>query len=221
MFRFFVNNKIEETHFEISSETLKHMKVARISREKFICIFEGKFYICELENDMAKILEKLEEDHEHDGEVVIAAAIINTKRFEWMIQKAAELGATKIIPVLTKRVEQKLGNNISKKIERWNQIAKNACEQSFRNVPLTVTEPISFKEVLTIKIENKYIAHEKTKTAIKTSFKPKSLFLIGPEGGFTDEEVQLAENAKFENISLGKRILRAETASIYILSRIN
>lgn len=82
MFRFFVTNKINETHFEISEETFKHMKVARVLNEKFICIFDSQFYICKMDGQQAKIIEILEEEHEHSGEVIIAAALINIKRFE-------------------------------------------------------------------------------------------------------------------------------------------
>ncbi len=220
MFRFFVENKINETHFEINDETLKHMKVARVLDEQFICIYDSKFYICEMEGQQAKIINILDENHEHNGEVVIAAALINIKRFEWMIQKAAELGATKIIPLITKRVEIKINDKFYKKIERWNQISLNACEQSFRNIKMVVTNPMEFKDVLQLKIKNKYIAHEKTNSQVPQSFPTDSIFLIGPEGGFTEEEVLYAEKYEFKNISLGKRILRAETASIFVLSKI-
>ncbi len=220
MFRFFVTNKINETHFEISEETFKHMKVARVLNEKFICIYENKFYICEMDGQQAKILELLDEDHEHGGEIIIAAALINIKRFEWMIQKAAELGATKIIPLITKRIEIKINDKFYKKIERWNQISHNACEQSFRNKKMIATEPMEFEDALKLKISNKFIAHEKTKSSVSNNFPIDSMFFVGPEGGFSEEEVKLAENNECINISLGKRILRAETASIFILSRI-
>ncbi len=220
MFRFFVTNKISETHFEISEETFKHMKVARVLNEKFICVYESKFYICEMDGQQAKIIELLDEDHEHGGEVIVAAALINIKRFEWMIQKAAELGATKIIPLITKRVEIKINDKFFKKIERWNQISHNASEQSFRNVKMIVTKPMKFEEALELEVENKFIAHEKTKKAVSNNFPTNSIFFVGPEGGFSEEEVNLAYEKGCEDISLGKRILRAETASIFILSRI-
>ncbi|TCG10682.1 16S rRNA (uracil(1498)-N(3))-methyltransferase [Mycoplasma todarodis] len=220
MFRFFVTNKMGETHFEISEETYKHMKVARVLNEKFICIYESKFYVCEMDGQQAKIIEVINEDHEHNGEVIVAAALINIKRFEWMVQKAAELGATKIIPLITERIEIKMNDKFYKKIERWNQISHNACEQSFRNVKMIVTEPMNFKDVLEIEIENKFIAHEKTNSKVASSLPTNSIFFVGPEGGFSEREVALAEQKGCENISLGKRILRAETASIFMLSKV-
>jgi len=81
MFRFFVDKKINDS-FELSKETLKHINVARVVDKQFICIFEKEFYICKLENDNAKIISKLKENNEHQNQVIIAPAIIDTKRFE-------------------------------------------------------------------------------------------------------------------------------------------
>lgn len=220
MFRFFVEEKQGNT-FVLSSEILKHIKVARVQNEEFICIFEGKFYITKLVGDAAQIVSELDEQHDFEEQVVIAASFIDTKRFEWLIQKASELGATKLIPVISKNVVKKLPNDIDKKLERWNQIALNASEQSFRNNKMIVEKPMNFDDVIKIKITNKYIAHEKSDTTPEVSFPQDSLFLVGPEGGFTNEEVASANESGFTTISLGKRILRAETASMFILSRIN
>lgn len=220
MFRFFVEEKQGDS-FILSNEILKHIKVARVQNEEFICIFEGKFYITKLDGDVAKIISELDEQHDFEKQVIIAASFIDTKRFEWLIQKAAELGATKLIPVISKNVVKKLPVDINKKLERWNQIALNASEQSFRNNKLIVEKPMHFKDVINIKVTNKYIAHEKADKNPEVSFPQDSLFLVGPEGGFTNEEVMLANEKEFTTISLGKRILRAETASIFILSRIN
>ena len=220
MFRFFVKEK-RGNSFLLSEETLKHIRVSRTTSKEFICVFEEEFYVCMLENNVAVIKNKINEFHEHDGEVIIAAGFIDTKRFEWLIQKTTELGATKIIPVLSENVSKKLPINIDKKLERWNQIALNASEQSFRNKQLIVEKPQTFDEILKLKIKNKFIAHEKNNNDVKMSFPTDSLFLVGPEGGFSEIEVKKASKNNFEIVSLGKRILRAETASIFILSRIN
>ena len=176
MFRFFVDSK-EGEYFVLNKDNLNHIKVARIGDKKFICIYDGKFYICKLESNKAKIIEPLNENHEHEGEVVIAASYIDTKRFEWLIQKASELGATRLIPVISKNISKKLPVDIDRKITRWNQIALNASEQSFRNFPLIVNKPMSFLEVCTIDADNKYIAHEKEQKS-KNSFIVWNKFLI-------------------------------------------
>ncbi len=220
MFRFIVDKKISETHFELSKETLKHLKVVRAEKEEFICVFQNKFYICSLDGENALILKELKEQHEHNKQVILAAAIINIKRFEWLIQKATELGATKFIPVLSERVVVKT-DNLNKKIARWEQIIHNATEQSFRNSKMKILKPMKLKEVLEIQVSNKFIAHEKNGNKVDQEYPTDSIFLIGPEGGFTDEEISLSKSNGFEVISLGKRILRAETAGIFVLSKIS
>ncbi|VEU59431.1 16S rRNA (uracil(1498)-N(3))-methyltransferase [Mesomycoplasma neurolyticum] len=221
MFRFFVDQK-EKNYFLLNKETLNHIKVSRIQSQKFICVYKEEFYITILEANKAKILEKLNENHEFKNDVIIAASIINTKRFEWLIQKATELGATKLFPMYSENVVQKLGNNIEKKVERWNKIAKSASEQSFRNKAMIVEMPCFFDEIIKEKILNKYIAHEKcnNNNNLNELYEQNSIFLIGPEGGFSEKEVELAQKNGFQTIFLGKRILRAETATLFILSRI-
>lgn len=219
MFRFFVDKK-EQDSFVLTKDTLHHIKVSRVEKEEFICIYNEKFFVCKLQGNVAIIIKELNDNHEHDGDVILAAAIIDTKRFEWLIQKAAELGATKLIPVLSKNVSKKISGDIDKKVARWNTIALNASEQSFRNKPLKVEKPKHISEVIEINITNKFIAHEKHQESISKTFPSNSLFLVGPEGGFTDSEVQDALNKGFKVVSLGKRILRAETASMMMLSKI-
>lgn len=218
MFRFFVDKKTTNG-FELSKETLKHLKVVRAEKENFICIYDKKFYECSLAGDEAKIISELNENHEFEKEVIIAAGIIETKNWEMMIQKAVELGATRIIPIYSKNVSKKIFD-IEAKLERWNKITLGAAEQSFRNIHPLVEKPLTFEQVLNINIKNKYIAHEKKTALVKEKFDQDVLFLVGPEGGFTDEEVSLAETKGFEVISLGKRILRAETASLFVLSKV-
>lgn len=219
MMRFFVEEK-QGDYFVLSKEVLQHIKVTRINNKEFICVFQERFYVTKLENNLARIIYEMDENHEFNNEVILAAAIIKTKRMEWLIQKAAELGVTKLIPVYSTNVDQKISQDFSKKIDRWNKIAIAACEQSFRNKAMIVDEPMHFNEVIELNILNKFIAHEKQDAKVNLSYPTSSLFLVGPEGGFTDIEVQKAQLKGFEIISLGKRILRAETSSIFILSKI-
>ncbi|MGY6171770.1 16S rRNA (uracil(1498)-N(3))-methyltransferase [Candidatus Mycoplasma pogonae] len=219
--RFFVSQK-KDDYFVLSSETIKHLKVARVGQDFFICVYQNQFYKCILENNHAKIVEQLSQNHEYNHSVIIAASLINIKRFEWLIQKACELGATQLIPVLSEHVVHKISGSIDKKMERWNQIAIAAAEQSFRNKAMEILAPERFENVINFEIGHKFIAHEKADSeAIITSFPTNTIFLVGPEGGFSENEIELAKSKNFKVISLGKRILRAETAAIYLLSRVN
>lgn len=218
MFRFFVDKKFGDS-FILSKEQINHLKVVRATAENFICVFEEKFYICKLENNTAKIVETKNENHERESQVILAASIIETKNWELVIQKATELGVSKIIPLKTANTSKKIPD-INAKVERWNKIALAAAEQSFRNIAPEVTMPQTLHEVLDINIENKFLAHEKNQSSSAFNLPSNSLLLVGPEGGFTDEEVELAKAKNAKIISLGKRILRAETASLVLLARV-
>ncbi|MGL5205523.1 MAG: 16S rRNA (uracil(1498)-N(3))-methyltransferase [Metamycoplasmataceae bacterium] len=217
MYRFFVENK-ENDHFILSRELLNHLKVIRIRNENIICIFEGRFYICKLENNLATIIEELNENHEFENQVILCASLINIKKFEWLIQKAAELGTTKLIPIITKNTNKKYYDVSQTKIKRWREISKNACEQAFRNKIMEIVEPVNFEKAIKLEAKNKIIAHEKFKGDKISFLNDDVIIIVGPEGGFTENEVETATNFGFEVVSLGNRILRAETSSIFLLS---
>ncbi|UVD81718.1 16S rRNA (uracil(1498)-N(3))-methyltransferase [Mycoplasma iguanae] len=220
MMRFFVNKK-EKDYFLLDQKILQHIKVARIQNKDFICVFSQEFYVCSLENNLAKIKYKLDSNHEFKNKIYLAAAIINIKRYEWLIQKATELGVTDFIPVISQYCELKNISKIENKLERWQTIALGAAEQSFRNKTMQIHHPTKFDDVINLNITNKFIAHEKISTnQQKIDYPTDSIFLVGPEGGFSDEEISKSEKKGFQVVSLGKRILRAETAAIYLLSKI-
>ncbi|WP_117275557.1 16S rRNA (uracil(1498)-N(3))-methyltransferase [Mycoplasmopsis edwardii] len=223
MNRFFVFEK-QDNYFILNKETLKHLNVIRISNNPFICVFQGKFYECVLEFDKAKIIKEINQNHEFDHEVTVALSLIKYERFEWALQKLVELGATKIIPVITDYTNGELYkfNKFEKKLERFNTIIQNAAEQSFRNIIPELAPLTKFKDVIKLPITNKIIAHEKQDLSqpIEKDINQETLFLIGPEGGFSDNEINLAIENNVKCVSLGKRILRAETAAIYMMSKI-
>lgn len=220
MFRFYVNKK-ENNRFILDDKILNHIKVVRILNKDFICIYEGKFYICNLieKTNMAQIKSELGGNHDYKSEVILSMSLIKNNKFELVIQKAAELGVTKLIPTITKNVSIK----VSDKLKRWNEIAINASEQAFRNKPLEILPIMKIKDVLSnfTHIKNKYVAHEKNdKQIINRFLDTNCIVLIGPEGGFTKEEILDIQKDNYELINLGDRILRSETAAIYVLSHL-
>lgn len=217
MYRFFVDER-ENNHFVLSEDLLKHIMVLRIRDEKFICIFEEVFYVCKLEKKRAIIIEKMNDLNEYKNQVILCPTLINIKRFEWLIQKSAELGVTRIIPIFSKNMNIKYKDISGKKIIRWREISKNACEQSFRNKIMSVEEPIYFEQAIKINAKYKIIAHEKSNSKKVNSLSDDIVILVGPEGGFTEDEIVLAKNNGFDIVNLGRRILRAETSSIFLLS---
>lgn len=223
MYRFFVNEKIGNK-FKLSKDILNHMKIIRLKEnESFYCNFENKYYLCHLEKNEAIIDEELNINNEYNGDIILFASIINIKRFEWLIQKATELGVKKIYPMISKNTNKKYVDVISKKIDRLKEISRNASEQSFRNVLVEIKEPINFNEAIEYNIENKYIAHEMFDNNSENEnifFEPDVAFYVGPEGGFTEDEIKKAISCNIKKIYLGKRIMRSETASLFFLCRI-
>ena len=147
---------------------------------------------------------------------------------ELIIQKAVELGAFEIIPVETKRCVVRLdGKKAAKKVERWQQIAESAAKQSKRMLVPSVHSVMNFKEAIAYAEEMnvRLIPYElakgmaETKEIIKQIQPGQSIgIFIGPEGGFEESEVDIAVNSGAVPITLGKRILRTETAGLAILS---
>lgn len=226
MNRFFAFEK-QNNYFILDKKTLKHIQiVSRKTTQEFIIIYNNNFYRCILDQEnKAKILEQIDENHEFSFEVILAPSIIKFTRFEWMIEKAIELGATKIIPIISTNVVKDLINfgKFEKKYSRFNEILKSAAQQSFRNKLVTLEKPLTFEEALSINVKNKFLAHEKyeknNENSIK-NIKDEVMFFVGPEGGYTDKEIISALQKNVKIVSLGKRILRAETASIFLLSQL-
>lgn len=167
-------------------------------------------------------------------EVTIAHGLPKGDKFEWVIQKATECGATNFMPVSMERCVVKLdAKKEVKKVERWNKIAKEAAEQSHRQVVPKVHSVHTFKAFLE---QSKHydvclFAYEETakqgelaqlKQTLE-NIKPGAtlLLLVGPEGGVGEKEVDLLIQHGFKPCALGPRILRTETAPIYALSAIS
>lgn len=151
----------------------------------------------------------------------LGQAISKGDRMEWVMQKAVELGVASITPVITERCVMKLdAERMLKKIQQWQAIVISACEQCGRNTVPKVQVTVKLVDYLnTARAESKLILHpQNSKTWRDYSFKQDINLLIGPEGGFSDTELELAQTNGFNLLSLGPRILRTETAAICALS---
>ncbi|QBF34499.1 16S rRNA (uracil(1498)-N(3))-methyltransferase [Mycoplasmopsis phocirhinis] len=229
MHRFFVKQKINNS-FVLDKDLIHHLKVARLFNEEFLVNFETQFYRCcyNKNTNFADIIEKLNINNEYQNDLVLAAPIIKGERFEWMIEKATELGVKTIIPMTSqfcnfKYVELNFKNE--KKYLRYNTKIQQAAQQSFRNIIPTITEVNSLREIVVEYLKrnyNIYIAYESLgfEHQINT-IKTNSLILVGPEGGLSEDEFNWIKSLKSNQIylvSLGKRILRAESAAISMLA---
>lgn len=169
-----------------------------------------------------------EDGVELPGKIYLFQGLPKADKMELIIQKAVELGVYQVIPVATKRCVVKLDDKKAKsKVQRWQGIAEAAAKQSKRAIIPQVTEPVSFGEALgmTAGMEVKLIPYElaedmaKTRTIMDSIQPGQSIAVfIGPEGGFEEAEIAKALEAGVESITLGKRILRTETAGLTVLS---
>lgn len=186
-------------------------------------VYPAKIIEIEKEKIICEILSSYTDDREPRIKITLAQALPKSAKMDFIIEKCTELGAAKIVPMITARTIPRGANTI-----RWEKIAKEAAEQSCRSIIPEITEPQKFEEVVKIPADAGIIAWENEKTRSlkqflaateKQSFK-SLLVLIGPEGGFTKEEIDRATEAGISPVSLGKRILRTETAGMAALSAI-
>ncbi len=154
---------------------------------------------------------------ESDREVVLYAAILKRENFEWAVQKAVECGVSKIVPMITQRTIKK-----DVKQERLQEIAKEAAEQSGRGLIPSVSEPMMFEEAIKQAEGKGYFldAGDKNLEPVREPDDVVSIF-VGPEGGWSDEEREIAKRAGLTMRSLGPRVLRGEIASalaVYLMT---
>lgn len=238
MYQFFVEpSQIQGNRIIITGKDVNHIKnVLRMRIGEEISVsngIDGKDYRCGieelLEEEIICSLRFIREDGiELASKVYLFQGLPKADKMELIIQKAVELGVYAVIPVSCKRAVVKLDEKKAKsKIARWQQIAEAAAKQSKRSIIPEVKAVMSMKEAVAFaaKCQVKIIPYElaegmeKTKEIID-SLKPGEdvAIFIGPEGGFEESEVQLATESGILPITLGKRILRTETAGMTVLS---
>lgn len=207
---------------ELSKQDRRYLfNVLRCSKGDSISIFDGrgKSFKAKIINE--KNIEVLEEEELHTEDIfsiVLCQALLKGEKMDMIIQKATEMGVKKIIPFVSERCIVK----DTQKIERWRKIAKEASEQAYRTIVPEIVDVVYFGDLIK-KIENGILFWEKAQTPlieiISTINPQKEIFLlVGPEGGFTHKEVTQAKKKQIKIATLGKRILRAETASIVSVS---
>jgi 16S rRNA (uracil1498-N3)-methyltransferase len=157
----------------------------------------------------------------------ILASLIRFERFEWMLEKATELGVARIVPVQTERSEKGLEQAAGKRLARWNRIAREASEQSRRARLPEIDAPTGLTGALTAEAACRYVLEEAQAPPMLPSLTARReagdsvALVVGPEGGWTDREREQFARLGWSPVSLGPEILRAETAAIAALAVIN
>ena len=237
MYRFFVEKEqIGEKTIRIIGSDVNHIRnVLRMKpgEEILISYGEKKEYHCEIKTLDPEYVEALimfvkEEGLELPSKVYLFQGLPKNDKMELIIQKAVELGVYAVVPVATKRAVVKLDDKKeAKKLVRWQSISESAAKQAKRLIIPEVMPVMSFKEAVAFSqtMDVRLIPYELAENMAYTrqvlsQIKPGQSIgiFIGPEGGFAEEEVELALNSGMETITLGKRILRTETAGMTVLS---
>lgn len=232
MQRYFVIKK-EDTYYLEQSDIHHFVKVMRGKlNEEILCIFEGVLFkgkIIDLVQGTIHFVEVVDCDTELDIEITLIYALAKGDKFDFVVQKATELGVHRIVPMLSNRCVVKMDTErFEKKRLRYQKIAKEACQQCLRTIIPTVESLCTIENIHTYFGNHTVIAYEETAKGLEhgalyhliKSIEPgnKVTVIVGSEGGFDQDEVDLVVSQGAIACSLGKRILRSETAPLYVLS---
>jgi len=224
--RFFVDpGAVGADHIQLDAEILAHIRVLRLGpKERFaICDGAGWDYLCTLAGDLAQIVGRRENTAEPTVKCTVYLAHTKGERMDYAVQKSVELGATAIRLFPASRCVARYDDKgLDKKLVRWEKIALEAAKQSGRGIVPTVTAAPDFRAAMTNASEAEralFLYEGETDQNLRAVLDKKPVFqtaslVIGPEGGFTEDEAALAGELGLVSVSLGPRILRSETAPV-------
>ncbi|MEG0313872.1 MAG: 16S rRNA (uracil(1498)-N(3))-methyltransferase [Erysipelotrichaceae bacterium] len=237
MQQYFVNDRLDinimnnldkdQAHHIINVMRMKTndlIRVVDVDSKVFLC----KIHISDREVNFEAI-EAIKDASIMNIKVTLIQSLIKKDKWDFLLQKTSELGVDCIVPLQSKYCVVKLNDDANKKVERWSKICTEAAEQSKRSTLVKVEQPIKLSDISLYKSDLNIIAYEaadidtnKLSSLLLANPQIKSVtYIVGCEGGFAKEEVEYANSLGFINASLGGRILRAETAAIYLLSATN
>ena len=232
MFNFFSKESSDANgRFYINGSDNNHIKnVLRMNiGDEFLVSFDGKSHLCILENiegdtTIAKIITENYQSTELPIYIHLFQGLPKADKLELIIQKCTELGVSEITPVEMRNCVVKIEDKKKKtKTERWQAIAESAAKQSKRNLVPAVNTPLSFNaiiekadefDVFLVPYESEDGMKSTKRALSKIKNDSKIAILIGPEGGFDEKEIEKCKDKNLNIVSLGKRILRTETAAI-------
>lgn len=237
MYQFFIDDsQVMDGEVLIEGSDVNHIKnVLRMKPGEKVRVSteNGKNYFCcitELreESVRAEIVEELTEGTELPNKIYLFQGLPKSDKMELIIQKAVELGAYQIVPVAMKNCVVKLdAKKAENKVKRWQEIAKSAAKQSKRSLIPTVEMPLRYEDAISLAAQLDVVlvpyenerGMEATRSVVEGIRPGQSIgIFIGPEGGFAEDEIALAKSHDMALLSLGRRILRTETAGLAMLS---
>lgn len=225
-------DRFEDGRAHLADDEAHHLvRVRRFSEGDLFEATDGKGRrcLCRLQRDGAiwfgKVLEEVESHSESPFRIVLAQALLKSDKFEWVLQKATELGVAEIAPIVTKRTEVKLDpRRTAGKLNRWRRILVEAVKQCGRSRVPALSEPVQLHEfVATPRALPLWALDEEASESLSQLFRRGSrpsgvVALVGPEGGWDPDDRRILGQAAAVSVRLGPRILRAETAPVAFLS---
>lgn len=238
MRRFFLEEIIREADGScvIKGREARHIsKVLRMGRgDRFILMDRhGDRYEASIESVgrtevVVRLSEKLREPVTPDLDITLCQAVLKSGPMDYMIEKTSELGVARIIPFVSERTVVSFDSKgTENKLRRWKEIAVSAAKQSDRFAPAEIAQPHTFMDVLGKQQNNDFLkvilweredSRDLKELLDKSASCPGFIGMVGPEGGFSAGEVDAAAQAGFIPVSLGRRILRAETAAMTLVA---
>ncbi len=221
------NIKIEDKQVLVKGEEVHHINVLRYRTGDTVYINEYEIKIEKLNKDVLEgsVIGMLPQKGIPKANITLIQSYLKSDKMEYVVQKAVELGVNSIIPTITKNTVVKLDEKDKiKKVDRLSKIAKEAVEQCGRADTVTVGTVENLAKIDFSRYDAVLICHETSTISLKDTLnnmkdKKSVAVIVGPEGGLDSSEVEgLLKNSNAQDISLGDRILRAETASLAILS---
>lgn len=225
--RFYVDFALSpDSVVELPDNVVRHLNVLRVKNTEEIVLFNGngKSYpalpeVLEKRRVSVRILREESTDNESPLNITLVQAVSAAERMDFTLQKSVELGVTEIRPVISERCVVRLsGERAEKRVARWQEIVVSACEQSGRNIVPKVLPLTTYAQALQqLPQETAKLLMSLNRTQKLSDVRPQSgkvVFMVGPEGGWTEKEEQQAFDAGFQSVTLGKRVLRTETASL-------
>lgn len=219
-------------HVILPEDELHHLVRVRRARkgDRFLGLDgTGRVYLCRLERAgegwYGSVLEELEKQETPTLQVTLAQALMKKSKFEWVLQKATEIGVSRIVPLTTARTELHLkAERKETRMKRWRKILLEAVKQCERPEIPQLADPMALEEFLAeAAADLKLVLDEKGEASLRDLLGANReitscLVIVGPEGGWDEADRRLFREKKVPCISLGSRILRAETAPVTILS---
>ena len=225
--RFYVDFALSpDSVVELPDNVVRHLNVLRVKNTEEIVLFNGngKSYpalpeVLEKRHASVRILREEITDNESPLNITLVQAVSAAERMDFTLQKSVELGVAEIRPVISERCVVRLsGERAEKRVARWQEIVVSACEQSGRNIVPKVLPLSTYAQALQqLPQETAKLLMSLNRAQKLSDVQPqfgKVVFMVGPEGGWTEKEEQQAFDAGFQSVTLGKRVLRTETASL-------